>query len=816
MGDARFTKHYDRVREAMNSIDEIERMSDDDLVQALGAASRNRDPYLANVLTTAVLNRTRRGRAVIETIGDGVCIVDRKGIVTFANPAAAKLLGWAIHELQGTYFHAIAHLHLGRHHEQRDDCPLEAALRNAPAARADESIPVVRVDDSFSRREGMPIEVACAISTIVVDGIPDASVVLFQDVSERKRAQTLLVEQTRVLESAVEKTLGELAHRDRVERRFASILAALPEGFVITDASGVITMASRATETMFGYGPGELVGELAGVLLPERFRSPEAPQAPSAGQPSPSARIEIAGRRKDGTEFPIEVTTSAFEDVEGPAQVTIIHDVGARRLREETLRHNEATFNQAQALAGVGSWELDLETGRLSWSDEMYRLCGFAPRELDPTWAGFLLIIHPEDRAALESALARAKESGDAPVTVEARVLPTEGGARSLHVRMVALPRPGGGTRVLGTARDVAVERELRDAVEHWTTRFHAVLGHLHEGIVLVGADRAVRAANAQARDHGALDAHGALSEALRSYVDRVSPKSAGGVARVALRLPAGEEVTEIVETRPLRDDLLVIVEDPSKLDAMEAKLREATTELEKRVAERTAALTRNYREMEAFSYTVSHDLQAPLRGLDFLLTVALEDHAPKDGKLRADLMRMSEEVARLRAFVKAALQLARIGVQPMDRTRVDLSQLATDLAEQMRHAFPGRLVDVTVQPGMAADADAALAKTLLENLLSNAWKYSASRSVARVEVGTVPGSPATFFVRDDGDGFDMREASRLFQPFTRLARASTKEGSGVGLASAKRVVEAHGGRIWAESAPGKGATFFFTLRTAS
>jgi PAS domain S-box-containing protein len=808
MGDARFTAHYDRVRSAMDHAGELDGMTDDEIVQALGAASRERDPYLANVLTTAVLNRTRRGRAVIENIGEGVCIVDRKGIVTSANPAAGEILGWTMSELQGTYFHAIVHHHRGRYHEQSDDCSLGGAL-TAPAA-------VARMEDSFSRRDGTRVDVKWTISSIVVDGVPDASVVLFQDIGESKRAQSLLVEQTRVLESAITKTLAELAERERVERRFSAILSALPDAVVMTDASGVITLASDETRRMFGYAREELVGELAAILLPERYRSLGSPGAPLASQTDPSARIELVGRRKDGTEFPLEMTASALDDAGKPAFLTSIREIGARRIREEKLRHSELMLKDAEALGSVGSWELDLASGRLSWSDEMYRLCGFAPREVDMTWETFLSIVHPEDRPGVEAALAGVRAGRGAPLAIQHRILLPDGPAKALRGRMLALPREGEATRVLGSACEPDHEGDAHAALETAARRLAALLDALPVGVVVLAADGSVSLSNAKARERGALTPEGALCAPLQAHVDQLAAQVAlPGASRLAL--PVRDEAAEaIVGVQLLRDvasvETLITVEDPAALDAVEGRLRDATDSLERKVAERTAALARGYRELEAFSYTVSHDLQAPLRALEFFLATALEDHAQKGGKLRSDLERMSAEVKRLRSFIKAALQLATLGVREAKPARIDLSGLAQRVADDLTRSFPQRRVVVSIEPDMVADADPAMLQTLLENLLSNAWKYSTARDPAHVEIGMRPGAPPTFCVRDDGEGFDMRYASRLFQPFSRLASSGKHEGSGVGLASARRVVEEHGGRIWAESAPGEGATFWFTL----
>jgi light-regulated signal transduction histidine kinase (bacteriophytochrome) len=219
-------------------------------------------------------------------------------------------------------------------------------------------------------------------------------------------------------------------------------------------------------------------------------------------------------------------------------------------------------------------------------------------------------------------------------------------------------------------------------------------------------------------------------------------------------------------------------------------------------------------KELEAFSYTVSHDLRAPLRAIDGFSAALLESQAARlDDKGRSYLGRVRAATARMSTLIDDILSLSRITRSPCQRMPVSLTETARGILDELHRRDPGRGVVVEVETGLSAQADARLLHVALDNLLGNAWKFTGTRSDARIQFGkTIQDGQTAFFVRDNGAGFDMAYADKLFQPFQRLHPESEFEGTGIGLATVHRVVSRHGGRIWAESAVGAGATFFFTL----
>ena len=220
------------------------------------------------------------------------------------------------------------------------------------------------------------------------------------------------------------------------------------------------------------------------------------------------------------------------------------------------------------------------------------------------------------------------------------------------------------------------------------------------------------------------------------------------------------------------------------------------------------------YRELEAFSYSVSHDLRAPLRTISAFTQALAEDlKFQLDDKARDHLRRVLAAAARMSDLIDALLELSQITRTQLGRHRIDLSQMAQGIIEDLRRRDVTRKLSADIKPDLVIDADARLMRIALENLIGNAWKFTANVERPKVTIGVQQiGGERVFFVRDNGAGFDMEHADRLFTPFQRLHASRDYAGTGIGLATVRRIIDRHGGRIWAEAAPGQGATFFFTL----
>jgi len=232
-------------------------------------------------------------------------------------------------------------------------------------------------------------------------------------------------------------------------------------------------------------------------------------------------------------------------------------------------------------------------------------------------------------------------------------------------------------------------------------------------------------------------------------------------------------------------------------------------------LAERTAQLETANEELEALSYSVAHDLRAPLRSINGFCQLLMEEYAPAlDEAAQAHLRRISAGALQMNQLISDLLALLRVVRAEAKPRGVDLSSLAADIVRQLRASEPAREVECVIAPGMGVHADPELLRIALEHLLGNAWKFSAKMTHARIECGVEQrGRERAYFVRDNGAGFDMTYVHKLFAPFQRLHSVTQFAGTGIGLAIVQRVIRHHGGRIWADAAVDRGATFYFTLR---
>ncbi len=286
------------------------------------------------------------------------------------------------------------------------------------------------------------------------------------------------------------------------------------------------------------------------------------------------------------------------------------------------------------------------------------------------------------------------------------------------------------------------------------------------------------------------LDAEGRFGGFLGTARKMAEADAAASAAALADRPPTGAAGTAPALSQPLAE-----AHAPAPTSALAAARAESD-------------------EAANFSFTVAHDLRAPIRVVDGFTRIVKEDYGHVLDRVANDhLERVLNAAARMNKMIDALLTLASLSNQPLTQQPVNLSQLARYVVDELQRAQPAREVDVTIEEGLQVMGDPTLLRLVLENLMGNAWKYSARTAQAQISFSAVPHGPGrAFVVRDNGAGFDMRAADRLFGVFQRLHSASEFPGHGVGLASARRIVRRHGGDIWAESEPARGAAFSFTL----
>lgn len=381
-----------------------------------------------------------------------------------------------------------------------------------------------------------------------------------------------------------------------------------------------------------------------------------------------------------------------------------------------------------------------------------------------------------------------------------------------------------------------AVEVRLREN-EQWLA---TTLQSLTEAVIATDVSGRVRLLNAVAEQLTGWPKKEAAQRAVEdilAIVDERTGKLRENSARAALNLrsPVGgtegsalvsrSGVTVAVEesAAPIMDAYgrllgsVLVVRDVTERREQMQQIQRLNAELEERVLQRTAALEAANHELEAFSYSVAHDLRAPLRGIDSFSHLLLDRYAQRlDSEGIGYLNRVRSAAARMSHLIDALLALAQVGQRELQPTDIDLSQLARSVANELAASHPERNVTVRIAPNMQAHADSRLLRVVVANLLENAWKFTAPRAEALIEVGLCEDvAVPTYYVRDNGAGFNPAHAQKLFGAFQRLHTEKEFSGTGIGLAIVQRVVTRHGGAVWAQSQPDQGATFYFTFPPA-
>jgi PAS domain S-box-containing protein len=495
----------------------------------------------------------------------------------------------------------------------------------------------------------------------------------------------------------------EIAQRRKAETEFRVLFESAPDAIVLADATGRIVLINAQTENWFGYARQELIGQPIEILVPAAIR--DAHRAHRDGYfAGPRQRpmgigLELHATRKDGSNFPVEISLTPIRHEDGMLVSATIRDISERKLAEKARSEIQERFRELANNLPVGVFRFQVE---------------------------------PEERFLESNSTMATMFGADAGVLA------------SCHVR------------------------DLFADPMQWTRLISDVQ---HRGAV-----------HAQEFEMVSL-----AGKPFWAAVTTVIKDSGGG------RFLDG------------------LVEDISDYKLARQQIHDLNEHLRRRARE----LESVNKELEAFSYSVSHDLRAPLRSIDGFSQALLEDCAERlDAGGRDYLERVRAASQRMAGLIDDMLTLSRVTRTELRKADIDLSALAAEVAEALRRDHPDHAVDLTIQPGLAASGDPKLIRILLENLLANAWKFTGRTPKARVEFGARDdGSDSpVYFVKDNGAGFDMAYAQKLFAAFQRLHSPAEFAGSGIGLATVQRVLHRHGGRAWAEGKPGAGATFYFTL----
>jgi PAS domain S-box-containing protein len=502
--------------------------------------------------------------------------------------------------------------------------------------------------------------------------------------------------------------------------------------------------------------------------------------------------------------------------------------------RQEALRASEERWKFALEGAGDGVWDWNNLTNRVALSRRWKEQLGYTEAEIGDDLDEWSKRVHPEDMVQVMADLQHHLDGKTPAYVNEHRMLCKDGSWKWILDRgMVVRRAPDGkALRVIGTHSDISERRRADDVLRESESKYRRLIESSPDIVYVFSSQRGgifysprveavlgykpdqfyarpfLWSESIHPDDVAAVKRAVASAEGGKSFAVEYRIKDARGAWHWFL-----DRSTEV---QTANGELLIegLVTDITERKQIEDRNRQINVELEQQVAQRTRELQIANRELESFSYSVSHDLRAPLRAIEGFSSLLESEYASQlDGRAKDYFRRIRGAATRMARLIDDLLNLSRISRQEMHHGQVNLSALAQEAADELKASEPERRVEWVIAPQVSAEGDSGLMRIALQNLMGNAWKYSSKREIARIEfgVGQWNGHPA-FFVRDDGEGFDMAHADKLFGAFQRLHSAQEFPGTGIGLATVARIIRRHGGAVGAEGKVHEGATFYFTL----
>ncbi len=762
-----------------------------------------------------------RYRRLVELCPDALLVL-REGQIVFLNSATRTLLGASdAEQLLGKPFLDLVPA------DEREDIGhrlRELAEHGSHHPWGQSSGPGHRgsaggfTGERLRRLDGPEVTVEMAATRLTFEDEP-AVQLLLHDVTARKEAAAALRES---------------------EARKTAMLETSLDAIVSVDHKGIAREWNSAAERIFGYTREEALGHrLETLIVPPAMTDKYLPGLADyvmTGAGSLIGRaVEVMARRKNGEEFPIELALTQIPSTEPPLFTAFIRDITDRRRSEEALQRSEARKAAVLETALDAIVSIDQGGRIIEWNPAAERTFGYS-RELALGRDMAELIIPRTSGDMHRKGMARYLQTGRGRALghrSEMMALRANGAEFPVEISITKIP--GDGPTVFTCfIRDITERRRTEEALRKSEERFRLLVEGVEDyAIFMLDTHGRITTWNVGAERIEGYRTQEIIGRRFHRFynqedVERKKPDEALAVAtaeghyhdeRWLVRKDGSQFWASFVLTA-LRDEggkltgFSTIARDITQRKQAEDEIRRLYTELEKQVQERTAELQAAYQEMEAFSYSISHDLRAPLIHIAGFVEMLRGELEPKlDEKSRRHLQTICNSSEQMGRMIADLLAFSRIGRAEMHRVRVNLGDTVQDVQRELQGRVGDRQVTWILPPLPDVLGDPFLLRQAVVNLMANALKFTQARAEARIEVGVESTDRENiFFVRDNGAGFDMKYAAKLFGVFQRLHSATEFEGTGIGLAIVRRIIQRHGGRTWAEGAIEGGATFYFSL----
>gem|GEM_PF-958741 len=762
-----------------------------------------------------------RYRQLVELSPDGLLVLTQ-GRISFVNTAGGRLLGAGeIGQVLGRSLlefvppaarealeRRLAAVATGHEEAEADPTAADSPERSPPAA----------VEVTVLRSKGPVAVVEMALNAITFEGSPAVQVIL-HDVTAARAAAVALRES---------------------EARKAAIMETSLDAIVSIDHHGIVREWNPAAERIFGYARDQALGQrLDSLIVPAATAEKYLPGLADylmTGVGSLIGRpIEILARRSNDEQFPIELALTQIPASEPPAFTAFIRDITDRKAADEALRQSESRKAAVLETALDAIVSIDSENKVIEWNPAAERIFGYS-RELAMGRDMAELIVPRSNLEVRRKGLARFLQSGRGRMLGHRiEVMAMRANGAEFPVELTVTKIPGDGPPVYTSfIRDITDRRRTEEALRKSEERFRLLVEGVEDyAIYMLDTHGRITTWNAGAERIEGYRAQEIIGRRFHRFyttedAERKKPDQALAVATAEGRFHderwqvrkdgshywASFVITALRDERGKLTGFSAIARDVTKRKHAEDEIRRLNTELEARVQERTAELEAAYREMEAFSYSISHDLRAPLIHIAGFVDMLKNDLGSKlDEKSRRHLQTICDSTENMGRMIADLLTFSRIGRADLHRVRFNLGDTVREVRRDLQAQMQGRTITWRVPELPDVFGDPFLLRQAIFNLLSNAVKYTRNRPEARIELSVETNDQEhTFAVRDNGAGFDMKYYSKLFGVFQRLHSASEFDGTGIGLANVRRIIQRHGGRTWAEGVVNEGATFYFTL----